>query len=88
MDETYYNTLNRVMNNLNNGLTWDDIEKTNYENVSPSEFGKFLFKIRNNMNLLELSKRLPIMNLVYDTGIHHDCKYQLIITTDSNDGSY
>ncbi|MBA42580.1 MAG: hypothetical protein CMF62_01040 [Magnetococcales bacterium] len=97
MDENYYDTLNDVMNKLNNGLSWSDIEKTNYneiekmrkEKATPSEFAKFLFRIRNNENLLKLSKRLPKIDLIYecfDSSPPHN-KYRLKIIKNSNDNS-
>lgn len=60
----YKTTIFKVYENLNNGLSWDNIEKTEYkdiekkrkQNASISEFSKLIFKIRNNNQLLNLTK--------------------------------
>tara|TARA_Y100000782_G_scaffold30644_1_gene34111 strand:+ start:44895 stop:45353 length:459 start_codon:yes stop_codon:yes gene_type:complete len=66
MDKDFEKKIIDIYNNLNNGLSWDKIEKTKYEeiekkreqNASVSDFSKLIFKIRNNNELLEISNNI------------------------------
>ena len=59
MTDTFNTTVQNVYNKLNNGLSWDKIEKTIYpeieekreQNASVSEFAKLIFKIETTNKL-------------------------------------
>lgn len=66
MDHTFTTTVENIYKNLNDGLGWDKIDKTMYDeienkrekNASVSEFAKLLFKIRNNNRLSYISSNI------------------------------
>lgn len=66
MDVIYNSTIQKVYDSLNNGLSWNEIEITNYvdiekkrqQNASVSDFCKLLFKIRINNTLSYISSNI------------------------------
>ena len=61
-----FSKVQTIYKDLINGLTWDEIEKTNYseienkrkQNASIMEFAKLVFKIRINDKLLYISQNI------------------------------
>ena len=65
-----FSKVQTIYKDLINGLTWDEIEKTNYieienkrkNNASVIEFAKLVFKIRINNKLLYISQNIKEIN--------------------------
>ena len=65
-----YSKVQTIYKDLINGLTWDEIEKTNYSeienkrknNASVMDFAKLVFKIRINNKLLYISQNIKEIN--------------------------
>ena len=65
-----FSKVQTIYEDLINGLTWDEIEKTNYieienkrkNNASVIEFAKLVFKIRINNKLLYISQNIKEIN--------------------------
>ena len=82
MDKDFEKKIIDIYNNLNNGLSWDKIEKTKYEeiekkreqNASVSDFSKLIFKLKNNENLLYISKNIEELDKQKDV-ICVTCNY-------------
>lgn len=66
MDDTFTTTVGNIYKKLNDGLCWDKIDKTIYDeiekkreqNASVSDFAKLVFKIKNNDTLSYISSNI------------------------------